>query len=96
MTHAATAPGLCTDGQTVRYSEYGTDRLFVKDGVFPNFSDRILPSRRYNTVRCTVRCQAGTASAILASEWPLRPNLPFSLPGVLLPCANATQHTMLP
>jgi hypothetical protein len=35
-----------SDGQTVRYHEYGTDCLFVKDGVFPNFSDRILLSRR--------------------------------------------------
>jgi len=34
---------LCSDGQTVWYFEYGTDRLFVKDDVFSNFSDRILP-----------------------------------------------------
>ena len=80
-----------SDVQTVWYYEYGTDHLFVKDGVFLKFSDCNLPSRRYNTVRCTVRCQAGTASAISASEWPLRPNLPFLLPGVLLPCADATQ-----
>jgi hypothetical protein len=29
--------GLSLGGQTVRYHKYGTDRLFVKDGVFLKF-----------------------------------------------------------
>jgi hypothetical protein len=30
----------------VRNYEYGTDRLFVKDGVLLNFGDRVLLSRQ--------------------------------------------------
>jgi len=65
--------GLCSDCQTLRFYEYGTDLRFVNDGVFSNFGDRTLPSRQLNMVRCTVRCQAGTANAKMASERPLHP-----------------------
>jgi len=37
---------LGTDGQTIQYDEYVTDRLFEKDGVFSNFDHRILPCGR--------------------------------------------------
>jgi len=58
------------------------------------FGNRNLSSGRQVTVRCTVRCQAGTASAKMASEWPLRPTTShFRSPVCSSQC---WRHTMLP
>ena len=57
---------------TVLRLQYGPS--FCKRRRIFEFCLPILPSRRCNTLRCTVRCQAGTASVISASERPLRPN----------------------
>jgi hypothetical protein len=40
--------GLCSDSQMVQYYEYGTDHLFVTDGAFLNFDERILLSSYYH------------------------------------------------
>jgi hypothetical protein len=61
--------------QTVRQYDAMTIRfIFLLKTVYFELCLPILPSRRCNTVRCTVRCQAGTASVISASERPLHPN----------------------
>ena len=58
---------------TVWYTLYCTYHEFVNYGVIAIMEDRKLPLSRQFTVRCTVRCQAGTAIAKMASERPLHP-----------------------
>jgi len=94
MVRCTVRSGLCTDSQTLRYYEHGTDHFFAQNGILSNFGDHILPSRRYNTVRCMVRCQAGIASVKMVSERPLRPNTShFHLKHTPL---MRWRHTMLP